>query len=453
MVSNARLSGFLLGLVLVLVGFCGVWVPAPAQASSNTSYDYAMAQCAAYIANFVDPYHKWNLGGCVVGALTECYVANGSGATNSQQSVMVIRTFIENGSTACSAWAFDGSPPGPCESAQPMHMLLTSDSPVCSGGCAYKPAPEGGTRDTVRDGPWLAQLVGGMYVPTGGVCPAGIPAAPPSVGNKLCGGGSCYDTNTNSDCVLDGGGNQVCRSRTPPPSGGCITGGDTTLCVGSGQAPPLPPNPPIGDPAGDIASSDSYGHQEGAGAVTNTTVNNYNNTGSAAASGAVSGDSGNAPDSPDSPAGSANGPPKDPTKDDGDKTKASGGGNCNTPPICEGNQATCMVVTQTYLLRCPPGGAGDSGFSGDGDPTVPGLDGIGDGPGAGFMRSVSTLDKIDAGGLGLGGASCPVFIAPFEMLGHSFDLSGGPWCSILDVIRACMLFLGAFLALVVLTRK
>lgn len=273
----------------------------------------------------------------------------------------------------------------------------------------------------------------------------------------LCGGGSCHDTAAGQYCAVDGNGVQVCVPDTTPPSGGCASSGDTTLCVGS--PPPLPPNPPIADPSTGIAGSDTYGHQSGGGTITNTTVNNYNNNGSSPNNGAQSGDAGNAPDSNnpipggshDPASSSSSGAPK------GDGTSASGGQDCNSPPICEGSAATCMVAKQTWLLRCPPGGqAGDdSGPAGqDGNTDVPGLDGIGEGPGEGFIRSETVLDKLDQGGLGAGGGTCPKLVSlDLDQYGVHLDSDALPWCDILDAIRYMLLFLGAFVSLRILSSK
>lgn len=335
---------------------------------------------------------------------------------------------------------------GKCAEAQSYPASYGSNISVCRGGCMYAPEP-GGTTDTVRSGSWLAQLRQTTYKPTGATCPPDAPPEPPMAGRTLCGGGSCHDTAAGKYCAVSSSGGQVCISDKPPPSGGCATDGDTTLCAG--DPPPLPPNPPIGDPATDIAGSDTYGHQDGDGPVSHTTVNNYNNTGGAANNGAQSGDSGNAPDSPNAPPGSPNGPaPSSSSGGPGNKGTASGGQDCNTPPICAGDEPTCAVVSQVWLSRCK---GGDQGQSNDGDTTVPGLDGIGEGPGAGFMRDVSVLDKLDGTGFG-GAGQCPQMpTIEIPMFNVEFTQEWPQWCEILGMAGNIILLLAGFIALRILS--
>lgn len=329
-----------------------------------------------------------------------------------------------------------------------------SNIAVCNGGCMYEPQP-GGTTDTVRSGSWVAQLKQATYAPTGETCAIDAPPPPPQKSPTICGGGSCHDTAGHNYCAVDSSGQQFCVPE-PAPSGpgGCGSSGNTTICAGN--PPPMPGNPPISDPSSDIAASDTYGHQDGSGAISNTTVNNYNNSGDGANNGAQTGDSGDAPGSDKPKPGSSNDPASSSSAGGkGDPTSASGGDNCNSPPICEGAAATCMVVKQSYLLRCPPGQTGDtSGEAGqDGNTDVPGVGDIGEGPGAGFMRAEDGLSKLDTGGLG-GGGTCPTLVTfDLESYGVHMNSESLPWCDILEKVGYMILFLCAFISLRILSSK
>ncbi len=215
--------------------------------------------------------------------------------------------------------------------------------------------------------------------------------------------------------------------------GTCATGGDTTLCAGNPA--PTPPNPPITDPASQIASSDHFTRQTDNGPINNTTVNNYNNTGADANPGKGAGDTDGKGDKPD-----------DQKKDDG--TTASGGGDCTTPPMVEGSAALGMIARQEWLLRCADAGQGAD----DSDKTVPGLEGISETHGDGFKKEVSVLDKLDSSGFG-GGGTCPrlpdIDLGAF---GH-LAMQGDWWCDLLTTARYVILLLGMWVALRILGEK
>lgn len=437
----ARTVGGLIPFV-ALLAFLAAAFPGAARASSNASYDAAMAACSSYIAG------KPGYACYLQGSAALCWVNPPKGG-----GVIWAAKEPPSGSNVwgCASWfTFAGAPPSPCESAQP-YVASYGDGAisVCRGGCMYEPDPSDSTTDTVRSGPWLAQLKQGTYRPTGKECAANAPPEPPFASGKICGGGSCHDTAAGEYCANDSSGAQFCVSDKPPPSGGCASSGDTTLCVGN--PPPMPPNPPIVDPVTGIAASDTYGHQQGNGAISNTTVNNYNGSGAQASNGAASGDAGNAPGSANPKPGGNNDPAhSSSTGKAGDGTTASGGGDCSSPPICEGSQATCMVVKQTYLLRCP-GGTGDQ--SNDGDTSVPGLDGVPTTPDPGIFKSETVLDKLDAGGFG-GGTTCPKFPAiVIPMFNIDYEDSPPGWCDMLDAAGKVIMLLAAFISLRILSEK
>ncbi|WP_199099483.1 hypothetical protein [Dyella sp. ASV21] len=268
--------------------------------------------------------------------------------------------------------------------------------------------------------------------PTGETCGAGPqnttdPPPKDETQRKLCGGGSCYDSAAGKWCAVDGSGGQVCVSKDAAKQGACASSGDTTLCAGNPA--PKPPNPPISDPASQITSSDKYTSQKDNGPVDSTTVNNYNNTGNKPNPGTQPGDVDGKGDKPD-----------DKKKDDG--TTASGGGDCNTPPMVEGSAALGLIARQEWELRC---GMPEWARVKDGD---------GDGykvsdtsKGDVFSTQTDGLDKIDR--TSWAGSACPAL--------PNLQVFGKPWlsdqdffCRWLRVIRYALMFAGAFTAACIL---
>jgi hypothetical protein len=359
-------------------------------------------------------------------------------------------------------YAYDSGGPAPppsdpeiCASRPNRSGIYGSNLTVCVAGCSYKPTnPTDGTDGALKTCVRLAdgsRVCSGaaVYKPTGATCGSGPggdttpPAAPPPM-PKLCGGGSCYDPNTGKGCALDANGNQVCMDVKPGAPGGCISSGETTLC--SGNPPPTPPPDKVPDPPSDITGSDNMtqqpidGNGNGGPIINNTTINNYNNGTSGGDgtpnNGGTAGDSG-------TPSGGDPAPPSSTTT----PNSASGGGDCSSPPVMGGDPALAMIAKQQWLTRCK----GDGSTSNDADTSVPGLDGIGDGPGAGFFKDGTLgLDKLDASGFG-GGNTCPKFpTIAIDSLGYVMDSQPNGWCEILGAVRSTAPWLGAFFALLIL---
>ena len=435
-----------LGLILLALSFV---LAAPVRASSNPSYDSAMTQCVNYMGS--QAYRDNFITGGSAQYYSGMHCAQGPSDEPACTSQRVCLMYIDSRAPARRSsnggWNFFGAAPSDQEKCMAMPQktgVLMAAQNVCVAGCNYSPSDDGGRIFTVKgiDGS-MRTAGGGTYAPTGATCGGGpsVPDPPsdPMPPRKLCGGGSCHDVAAGQFCAVNGAGQQVCIADKPPTGspGGCVSMGDTTLCAGN--PPPLPPSPPIADPASQITASDKY-TETGASVTVNSTVNNYNQKGSAPNNGAGADD--NKP-----PASSSSSPTP------GDGTRAAGGGDCNTPPMCEGSAATCMVATQTYLLRCPPGGKGLGPGEGDGDTTVPGLDGIGEGPGEGFMRSETVLDKLDTGGLG-GGGQCPaLLVLDLPQWGIHSDGQDPHWCDILGKAGYMLMFLAAYISLRILSEK
>lgn len=329
-----------------------------------------------------------------------------------------------------------------CKARPALHQAFDgTNKTVVNAGCKYNLKSDDDSLVKVC-GVWNGKQFctgNATWTPTGETSgTVGISPDPPPPAPKVCQGGSCFDPSGNQYCAGSDSG-QVC---VPAPSknssGGCATGGSTTLCAGSPA--PTPPNPPVSDPPSQIASSDKYTSQQGSNnPASNVTVNNFNGTGSGAKNGAGSGDTG-------APPTSDTGNGDDGSKDDG--TSASGGGDCNTPPLVEGSPALGMIARQTWLLRCADAGQG----SDDSDKSVPGLEGISETPGDGIKKEISVLDKLDSSGFG-GAGTCPrlpdIDLGPF---GH-LAMQGDWWCDLLVTARYVILLLGMWVALRILGEK
>ncbi|KAB8191352.1 hypothetical protein FKV24_008055 [Lysobacter maris] len=178
--------------------------------------------------------------------------------------------------------------------------------------------------------------------------------------------------------------------------------------------------------------------------------------------------------------------------DDGDSDDgtASGGGDCDTPPITTGDPVMGMVATQAWHTRCAveagnaakvTGDVGDCSepftvdgnnanahqlralraeickgdSNGNGQPDYLELDGEyqgdpeeGEGPNGTTDEFTFGPDMLDQGGLLGGGGSCPSLGAiDFGFFG-SIDFDSFPyWCNLVSIMRAVVLLVGAFTAL------
>jgi hypothetical protein len=424
----ARTFGRLIALALLVLGFG--FAPL-AHASSCPSYDSAKATCetnAAYWTSQGNPHTcQLDLSPPGSGRGSWRAIQTSSGGLGGSYGFQCAAGFDPGGET--------------CKARAPLHQAFDGvNSQVQNGGCTYK--LKGDDDGAVKVcGVWNGKQFctgSATFEPTGaytGTPPTAPDPTPPKP--KVCQGGSCYDPATDQYCAAGDSGQVCVPARSGSGGGSCVTGGSTTLCAGSPA--PTPPNPPVSDPASQIAGSDNYSDQRGGPSkpVSNTTVNNYNGTGSGAKNGAGQGDTG---------------APSTGTGDDGDKkddgTSAGGGGDCNTPPMVEGSPALGMIARQTWLLRCADAGQG----SDDSDKSVPGLDDIPEKPGDGTFKEVSMLDKIDQSGFG-GGTQCPslpsIDLGPF---GH-MDMNSDWWCEFLERISWAVLLTGAWLALRILGER
>jgi len=142
-------------------------------------------------------------------------------------------------------------------------------------------------------------------------------------------------------------------------------------------------------------------------------------------------------------------PVADPAHCGQNNANAGGGATCAAPPFCTGDPVNCQVLQQAYNTRCAVERVGDA-FKVTGD--VP-TGHEGESPGdTDIVHDVSgdMLGQVNGSGF-LGGGSCPR--APqFQMMGHTFDFTEYTWwCSALDALGAVIGFVGAFIAMRILS--
>lgn len=185
-------------------------------------------------------------------------------------------------------------------------------------------------------------LASGNTVKDGSGNDAGIPV-PSDFTNQnttpsVCGTDSCYNPASDQYCASSGGSQFCVSGSTARATAGGCGGSNSVACAGSPTAP-LPPASKIPDPATQVVGSDQYTQADpNTGATLPVIVNIYKAPTATAdpSSGQQAGDSGPAP---------ASSSPSNPST-------YSGGGNCNSPPVCTGDAAMCGIARQQWLARC-----------------------------------------------------------------------------------------------------
>lgn len=418
-------------------------------------------------------------------ALASWYTGNAD--SHDKQCVLISGNLIQmqdhmivNGGTPYvaygSAYSFTGSPPSPptnpCLAAWPATTInvggkTTRGSSTCSGAvpdgggaggtvqCALSINPETPPTVDPQTGAWSTWVTVGA---SGNTCGGGnavtdgngdtlkptpfIPTLPPTTVTPppaLCTGGACYDPKADQYCGSSGGV-QFCvpgaSARTN--AGGCSSTGGATLCAGTPQAPaPSPVKVP--DPATEIKSSDKFTQADPAtGNVIPVNVVVFATDGQVT-NGAKPGDSQPAPAS---------------TSPAPDKGSASGGVDCNSPPVCTGDAPVCAVVQQGWLARCGSSLA-DKNANGqpdwtevkdsDGDQYATTTTPVGD------VFTTETVGTSSLNEAGFAGNTCPAL--PVANLGAYGNIQFGDqdfWCKYLGIIRACVLLCAAFVSVKIL---
>lgn len=350
---------------------------------------------------------------------------------------------------------------------------------TCVGGCQFRPDI---SACVVVNGQSVCSVTGAK--PTGQPCtteptPKTDPEPKQECLNAAAGQTFCIKPD-GQHCYTASTGRQICWQ---PGETGQKTDGPTMQTRDAGTQP-IPPNTQL--PSGDTLNT------QGSPVTSTTTINNNTTTSTTTITtttqnyqtqnGTNAGGSGKA-DAGEKGDGSG--------KDKGDGDGASGGGNCETPPIVSGDAAMNMVATQAWATRCAveAGNAakvtGDvancaTPFSvegtnanavklramraqlckgdanGDGRPDWTETDGTeaGDGdegndttPGT---RSLSFgTDLLDTGGF-LGAGGCPS-LGTVDLVFTQVNFDSNPYfCTLVQLMRAVLLMIGAFIALRIL---
>jgi len=353
-----RLIGFFFG---VCVAFVATLISSSVvYASSNPSYDAAIAACQA-----VEPSSP---------SLPAGTCENMAGDPGDVR-YWYINVYGQNAGDG--VWSFTGSvpapPTNPCLAIPSVprtylqgkylsgfsapEMSPASAGPQVSCAITYTPLsppildPNSGEWYTYVSAVPSGNPAGGPGVTDGnGDAPDPQPPTPtmPAVNvtatPQICGGGSCYDAATNQYAALDSSGNQIVLPGPTADSaaGGCTSGGNSSICGGSPNAPlpPSPPNSPISSPPTQVQSVDTYTQANPTtGANYTVTVSTYSAAPGGTTSGQQPGDSGpkSAPASSSSTAGTGS---------------YGGGTDCNTPPACSGDVVACGAATTQWATTC-----------------------------------------------------------------------------------------------------
>lgn len=348
----------------------------------------------------------------------------------------------------------------------------------CVAGCKLAMTPKSGWCTILGGAGGGATLCEGLFEYTGDSCSVGPtdPQQPPVIDKSTepseqcapAGAGQTMCINKQGQhCYTASTGKKICWS---PGETGQKSDGDTMQRrePGPTSTPPNPPKTKDGDTYNQNGQPITTTTTNGSTTVTTTTTNYTTQNGT---------DGDNQVPVTGSPTG----------KDDGkDPTSATGGGDCNTPPIVSGDAALGMVATQAWATRCAVEAGNAASVSGDisncsapftvegsnanavklramraqicgdnqpgwtkGD--APPLEGDSSSDGVeghtrfGLRFSSDSLDTSDM----LGGGTCPSFSLTFY--GHTVSTAEFPaWCQALAILRGLILLFSAYTAVRIL---
>lgn len=217
--------------------------------------------------------------------------------------------------------------------------IPTSSTNKCVGGCEYKSV--GGSVCTTLGG--VTQCAADMDF-SGNPCGTSVMTKAQAVAEKdekqkctPAGSGQTFCVKPDGkQCYSSTSGRQVCWD---PRETGQKTDSNVSQKRDAGNTPIAPNlNLPNGDTltqTGTPTSTTTTIINNGSTSIVTTTTTNYTTTNGT------------------SPGPSDNGEPADGSgQSDEDGTSASGGGDCDTPPLVTGDVALNMVATQTWATRC-----------------------------------------------------------------------------------------------------
>lgn len=501
----------LLAALLALAWFA----PAQAQAKDCTSgsdactYSEAWQQCQSYIGG--RPAWDGGLSYKFQCAVTTTYIVmaqakindapqwgnefafyfvNGVNCPSGQENVP------EGGCRCPGGYKFDPFNPSECMNDGKCRALnsglggaertMTGSSFCPAVGCQMRVNETTATKRNGQGG----SLVSGMFEYTGESCGKSAenpepapdklkPDPPPQECVTYSSGQTFCQKRDGQQCYTTSNGRQNCWN---PGETGEKTDGPVLQKRNAGptEVPPQNLQLPSGDSLQKSGQSVTDTTTKGGTTITTTTTNYMTTNGTNASGGGTGKDSG---EKGDGTGASGEGD---------DKGSASGGGDCDTPPITTGDPVIGMVATQAWHTRCAveAGNAakvtgdvancaqpftvegthanavqlramraqlckGDANGDGQPDWTKPDGTEAGDGgeddqPGV-LQRMVNT-DMLDKGGFFGGSGTCPQLgtleLGPFG----SFSLDSQPWfCDLVALMRGVVLLMGAFISLRILT--
>lgn len=418
--------------------------------SSVGSYAEAMSGCQAFQSahdpgEYGYPGHSWK----------PCYAGPAYGGGYE------VYADVEGASNHINGWQFPGTPPpsNPCTSLPSVSMFFdgkvlagysfTQNAKDTNGGtvqCAMTFTPTGAPVWNQWSGIWQTY---GRVTPSGNMATGsgvtdgnggqvqGVPL-PDSYQNQpnppaICDTASCYNVATDQYCASSGGSQYCVSGSTARSSPGGCNGSAVVLCGGS-PSPPLPSTSQVPDPATQIVGqSNATQADPNTGATLPVVVNVYKGSQATGdvTNGQTGSDSGPAPASSSPSTGSA-----------------SGGQDCNSPPICSGDAPTCAVVSQTWLSRCKPDWYDKNG---DGTPdwVSNGLDSVGPSVPDTPVGSVVTTDTSGTSAIdesGWAGNTCPQ-LPSLTLFGKEMTYGDQSlFCSWLATLRPIFLLFCGFIA-------
>lgn len=369
-----------------------------------------------------------------------CYVSTGAGNTYNYGCGYY-------GGDADSDYAWP--PAKMCSMLGPLSegwFQVGSGSTTCKDGCEYGASSGSGitSYELFPGSPEAIQFKKeqGGSSPTGATCAADNPSQGVPVTEQKCVTQGALTQCVRPDgkhCAAASNGKMFCWN--PSEAGTKQDKNDAATKSPSG----LPSNPPTNKPP-----NNGDWQQTGQGTtIVNNNGNTTNYNTSTFSSNYGSEGTGGGSTNPD---GSENPGPGggDGEGDDGHGT-VGGDGQCQGTFTCSGGDPVlCAIAQQQYQARCEADGRfdGEGTFPGDGD------GGAGQDPEKEDVVRDATLGlgMLDEAGLGVGG-SCPDF-GTLNVMGRTIEIDpDGRFCQIIGVARACLLILGAFIALGILAGR
>lgn len=370
------------------------------------------------------------------GATTTCWYVCGIDSPNPTGSFQrdcrtgansnVSTRYVYGGSAVCSA-----RPPL-------VNYSFQGNLASCHSGCEYA-AGIGEPGDTVTvlgSGPSAVTRVSRMS-PTGQHCTVGAdyqqPEAPVTDRCQRQGNLTQCLTADGRTCAVASSGKKFCWE--PSEAGVKLSGNEAAVKSPEGTAIKQPPKAPAN--GGDWQQGGTGTVSVTSGGVTNNyNTTNYNSTYGSQGSGANGGGAdGEGNGGSGEGEGEGNG-------------SASGGGTCTQPYVCSGDPIMCSLGQQMWLSRC-----GDRKGDANGDGVPDAL--VGDAPQNpdpgedvsptrwGINVGADMLDTENIFGAG----SCPL-MPSFSIMGVTVAPSEFPqWCTLVAVMRAVVLLMGAFIAI------